>query len=61
MFENVRRNWGNGAATVMTRFEHLLIRATAHDDDLANFTRYETSIERSLVSAMFALYHLRTP
>ena len=61
MFENVRRNWGNGAATVMTRIENLFIRVTAHDDQLAKLTRYETSIERSLVAALFALRQLRTP
>jgi|SRR5215469_847542 len=61
MFENVRRNWGNGAATVMTRIEQLFIRVTAHDDHLAKLTRYETSIERSLVGALFALRQLRTP
>lgn len=61
MFENVRRNWGNGAATVMTRIEQLFIRVTAHDDQLAKLTRYETSIERSFVGALFALQQLRTP
>lgn len=59
MFENVRRNWGNGAATVMARIEQLFIRVTAHDDHLANLTRYETSIERSLASELFALRQLR--
>jgi|SRR5579863_62598 len=61
MFENVRRNWGNGAAAVMTRIENLFIRVTAHDDHLAKLTRYETSIERSLMGALFALRQLRTP
>ncbi|MGH7070029.1 MAG: hypothetical protein ACREFO_08440, partial [Acetobacteraceae bacterium] len=61
MFENVRRNWGNGAATVMTRIEHLFIRVSAHDDHLAKLTRYETSIERSMLAALFALRQLRTP
>lgn len=59
MFENVRRNWGNGPATVMPRIEHLFVRVTAHDDHLAKLTRYETSIERSLASALFALQQLR--
>jgi hypothetical protein len=61
MFENVRRNWGNGGATVMTRVEQLFIRVTAHDDHLAKLTRYETGIERSLASALFALKQLRMP
>lgn len=61
MFENVRRNWGNSAATVMTRIENLFIRVTAHDDHLAKLTHYETSIERSLMGALSALQQLRTP
>lgn len=61
MFENVRPNWGNGAAAVMTRIEQLFIRVTAHDDQLAKLTRYETSIERSLMGALFALRQLRMP
>lgn len=61
MLENVRRSWGNGPATVMTRIEHLFVRVTAHDDHLSKLTHYETSIERSLAGALFALRQLRTP
>lgn len=61
MFENVRRNWGNGPATVMTRIEHLFVRVTAYDDHLTKLTRYETSIERPLAGALYALQQLRTP
>lgn len=61
MFENVRRNWGNGPATVMTRIEHLFVRVTAHDDHLAKLTRYETNIERSLAGALFTLQQIRAP
>jgi len=55
MFENVRRSWVNGAPTVTSRIEHLFVRVTAHDDQLAKLNRYEVSLERSLQRALVVL------
>jgi len=55
MFENVRRSWADGAPTITSRIEHLFVRVTAHDDQLAKLTRYEVSLERSLQRALAAL------
>jgi len=61
LFEKARTSWHDGQIKRTRDIELVFLRFTAHDDDLAKLTRYETSLERSLYRAVdaFHRYQLR--
>ena len=51
IFSKARVSAHNGKLKRTRDIELVFLRLTAHDDDLAKLTRYETSLERSLLQA----------
>ena len=56
LFSKARTSWNNGVATITQEIELVFLRLASHDDDLAKLTRYETSLERSLVRTLRELH-----
>ncbi len=52
LLSKARTSWNNGVATITQDIELVFLRLASHDDDLAKLTRYESSLERSLIRTL---------